>query len=455
MRSNQSNQTLCVICFEESSIFGKYDCCHTICYRCATKMAFLHKNFQCSQCNRLSSYINFCSLTHESCNENKNTESIDNQISILYQNKHCKIEVRKLLEIKCRECIKNNIHDTFQSLNDLYIHFRTHKNKYICKVCIDRNYELWDEIQIYTTYEKYEQHQRETHVYCIFCNKMYFDIKDIKMHCINMHQICSICTTLGKNHIYLENYAQLIEHYKAEHYCCHYKACVSNHCFAYAHKSELWAHYCRVHNIQKSYDDITFQSDLKICKIDLMNDFAITDPARDGTHTDITKKLFKNLNTKAQILNPTILLNKQYVNSNYAMKQNKMVANRIKSILEMQSKLVKNFTYNAQIENDIYTMIIKYMQDDKSTSLTLLSNSLEDVLFNAAPSISFTNKKRIVYELLNISLVKTNQVIAFLSNYLKSIKYPQFQKTEIKTQESGIIRKNKFKVIDLSKFNKS
>lgn len=455
MRSGKFNQTFCIICFEEFSIFGKYDCHHIVCYRCAAKMAFLHKNFQCSQCNRLSSHIKFCSETHKSDNKNQNVESICNQASISYQDEYCRIEVKKLLEIKCKECIKKNIYDTFQSLNDLYTHFKIHKNKYICKVCIDRNYELWDEIQIYTTYEKYEQHRKSTHVYCMFCNKIYFDIRDIKIHCINMHQVCSICTTLGKNHIYLENYTQLIKHYKAEHYCCHYKACISNHCFVYAHKSELWAHYYKVHNIQKSYDDITFQSDLKVCKIDLMNDFSTIDTTDNGAQNDITKKLFKNLNTKAQILNPTTLLNKQYVNSNYTISQNKMIANRIKSILEMQSKLIKNFIYNTQVEDDIYTIIIKYIQNNKSTSLTLLSNDLENVLLNANPSINIANKKRIVYELLNISLIKTNNVIEFLSNYLKSIKYPQFQKTEVKIQKPDIIKKNKFKVIDLSKLNKN
>ena len=422
----------CIICTETCQFYGEYDCKHLICGRCACKYVFLYKDLKCAQCNKLSNKIIINSNSNiDEYRDIKIDERVHNDL-IIYNNEESMRFVSYLLQHKCRICqfvCKNSI--------DLQKHFKlNHPNKFICKTCVDRNFTFWDELSIYT-YIEYKTHKKKRHEYCVFCEKNFFDLKALKEHSTQKHQICSICCVLGKNNIYLNNFEDLQKHYQSEHWCCKDKICRNNHCYVYAHKSELWAHYQQIHKIQSNFDELEIR-----ISVEKPRKMAV-----GGNGVEMT--IF---NSAPRITNP-VVGERHYPEFGSDTLASRVLARTENGANYSKIKSCVNFITNSnvtELSKEIFEII---KVTEKLTKE--VTDDLEEIMASFLPTKTFTERKRVIHNILEgVYGLKERD---FIEKYYNEVKYPGFNKVELKTNEKSEtidIKKNRFKVIDISKLKK-
>lgn len=456
---------LCVICMENIVFKGVYDCGHFVCGRCACKFVFLYKDMKCSQCNKINDKITLYENEKVSL-KNAISKKINTNL-MHFDTNNCKKFASNLLEVRCKECFvkiendgssndskegkylnfidkvsKINVKEKKKSVSESIIkHFiEKHKNKYLCKVCLDRNFEFWDEFTQFS-FEEYKEHKKRSHSHCIFCDKIFFDLKDLKAHAGEKHQICTICTVIGKPHIYLKNYSDLIKHYNTEHFCCTEKRCVESHCFAFAHKSELWAHLQKIHQIKKDLHEIEIKKFVK-------------NPEKMNLMDESVENHLANQNTNIKLLNPVLDKSIALIKSKKPNKktENDELLGKIKSILALYIK-----TNIEEIPKQIFTLFTSSETSfDQNTNkisaqkLSLYAKDIEEILQRYMYRSNEKEVKTVVHNLLDFIFGSDPSSKVFLSKFKNEIRFPSFKKSDASPKEETIEKKNTFKIVDLS-----
>ncbi|KAL6121099.1 hypothetical protein NUSPORA_02038 [Nucleospora cyclopteri] len=425
----------CIICFEDSDTFGFYDCNHKVCLRCAAKLVYFYNDLKCSQCNKLSTKIVF-----------SKTDNLESHKIVKTQNAHFDCEetkkrIENLLLNKCKNCKKE-----FKEKRMLSKHYKFNHKLFICEVCLFRKFSFWDEIKLYDSYEEFKRHRKRNHIFCPFCEKFYFDLAEIRTHCRNEHQICTICDVMGKKHQYFRNYDDLERHFRSEHYCCTDSLCIKNHCFAFAFKSEIWGHYKEAHKVQRDLNEIRivkYNPDPKRCDLS------------DSKGLDANKSPFAITTGAVRILNPYVKENPSFPGFLEQFKSSSSLASSKKLIEKAkEGGLLPEFLANNEdkllmqrirmgsknFQEEIFTAIKNYSSNSESdeNTIRILVKELEEIL----------EEKMKVYNLLYSVCNKDYKIRKFLHKYMEEIKFPRFETTN-KAKEPEI-KKNQFKIIDLS-----
>ena len=367
----------------------------------------------------------------------------------LFENAEVKELVDSLLLCRCKLC-----NQLLKDKRMLYKHFKSFHNLFVCDVCLFWEFEFWDEIKLYETFAEFKSHRRKMHTFCNLCEKHFFDLLEARKHCINAHQMCTVCDVLGRKHQYFQNYEELEKHYTSQHYCCTDTLCVKNHCYVYAHKSEMWAHYKNVHKIQKDFNEIhllTYNQDPKRCDLS---------EARGVVHEE---SLFVSNASSVQILNPNMKENATFPNfvnllqSNMVLSRNRQLVEKAKEggllpdflvsgANESLLKRIKGSTKN--FHNEIFTAIKNYQKD-----LQANANSAENLLKTLIKDLEgILESKMAVYNLLYAVFNEDKAVKKYLPRYMNEIKFPPFEKKENPIEPE--IKKNRFKIVDLNNLSK-
>lgn len=427
----------CVICVETMIFKGSYDCGHSVCGRCTSKFVFLYKDLKCSQCNLESKKIKMTNISSEKDILQKMPHLKDIEINntlcknktIAFENSLTKKFATFLVCFQCKEC--NFLVDQKSSLLKHYINH--HKNIFICKICIDRNFEFWDEITHYT-FKEFKEHKKNKHVECKFCDKLYFDLKEAQNHCTEKHQICTICVSLGENHVYFKDFYELEQHYLTEHYTCNQPTCQQTKCYAFAHRSELWAHYKKVHNFNKELDEIVLNAQ------------------KNKPPNKLVLNTIQNIeiSNKPTVLNPKLAkLNLSLANASKlnTKTEKAMLIGKIKGVLKMSVKM-----YLEKIVKEFYDIVSNTHNTIDSNNLSTIKTDMEEVLTRYLTKYSEKEIKLMVYNVLHYLYGKENTNNVFFTEYMKEIKYPTFKKTEVKKEEpvEFVSKKKIFKIVDFT-----
>jgi hypothetical protein len=120
-----------------------------------------------------------------------------------------------------------------RDLKALKAHVAKDHNFRLCELCIDNKKVFPSEQRLYSQAE-YDQHLRygdkdgsEGHPLCEFCKKRYYDKTSLFTHLIKDHFSCHICEKNGIRYKYYNNYLDLENHFREEHFLCEDPMCLA------------------------------------------------------------------------------------------------------------------------------------------------------------------------------------------------------------------------------------
>lgn len=459
--------TECNICCENFSVQATYSCSHKICYRCATRLVYLYKDKKCPIC-KSEKNTPFFETVENSNKENKvktiedifgNSDGvvsslqnmkINDKISPIKSNLDCffkfqneKIQelVKDLLQIKCKECKA-----VFKTKKELLNHFKSEHSALLCSTCVEHNHQFWYE---YTSYsmETLGQHRKgklkepgfDGHIFCIFCSYWLYSKETAKKHCIQEHQICTVCDILGIKLQFFKNFADLEQHYRSQHFCCHNTICRRNHCYVYAYKSELCAHSLAHHGVEMLLSDVSLSNESNPPVFSLYQKEATSDQ----------ESLYS---TGVNILNPLVSrpffpsfsdsINSQSSETSVAVPNflNRQILHEQLNSTKQRETLVKSITSSFSCE--IASSIEKFISGSKTLNemVVEIEDSVgSDTCLKILQRISFGSKQK--------------EMALFIPEYKKNLKFPVFKKNEKLNEVVKSEKKDKqvFRIIDFSK----
>jgi E3 ubiquitin-protein ligase ZNF598 len=247
--------------------WGEYDCRHRICITCATRLIFLYRTGSCPLCKQDTKRVVYSSGA-DGTPLVLNTATAE----VVFSTSGLKQRVDGLLQNKCQLCEKK-----YGTVAQLRNHYREHA-AVLCNECVEGLRYFWYEHRLYRA-DTIKQHRdgrlRESgfdgHVYCTHCGIYLFDSAAAKQHCIEKHEVCSVCTLLGIRHHYYNTFRDLEAHYRQAHYCCPQELCQSKKCYVFAHRTELLEHLMKCHRLSKQIADVM---DPKKCTIQYMDPYS-------------------------------------------------------------------------------------------------------------------------------------------------------------------------------------
>lgn len=469
----------CHICCEKHQYFAKYECKHEICYKCSSRLIYLYKDQRCPMCkqenqipffyqiskekvdlnlfpsnNKDSSKDNGNKNVRDNGNDNKNIrDDKDKNVTnnkttdkATFQDKEIEKRIKNLLLIKCKECKQ-----IFNSKKDLSFHFKNKHSSLLCTTCLNNNHQFWYEYVSYSP-ETLSLHRKgeEGHIFCPHCSIWLYNKELSKKHGNEEHQICTICDSIGIKFQFYKNYEELEAHFRSKHFCCDSPVCIKNHCYAYAYKSELCAHYMAHHGMEVQLCDISHKSDKNPTVLSLHN-------FKENNEDDISI-----YSRGVNILNP--LINEPYFpsfnengsntsnnrnGSNSSNNENGSVPNFLNRTVIKQREESKIERVSILVEitplfyKEISLIIEKYISGIKA---------LSEMIGEIEECVGKQNCSKILGR-INF-LEKQNEINKFLEEYKKELKFPSF----VKSNKTGInnLEENKkkgvgFKVLNFSK----
>lgn len=420
----------CFLCCESADYKAIFSCNHSICYRCAAKMLFLYNNSLCPFCKIERGKPIFCvTRTRKEVSQQDNSGETFSDIDPKHEDEHAFYAstdvmeaVQQLLANRCRIC-----KILLGSKPDLALHCKKEHSRLLCTVCLENNHQFWDEIVPYE-FGKLSAHRKGTlkepgfngHSFCLHCNKYFFNLELLKRHCHNVHQLCTVCETLGLRLQFYNTYAALEEHYKAKHYCCTDSLCLSNKCYVFVNKSELWEHYLSQHSMNVPLSDIHARCGNNPPVVALTTrEEAQPQNLYRQTRSIVTPLVnapyfpsFVNASSHDEPSTVPHCMNREIIHQQEAAS-----ASRAKQIL----LITKLFA------NEINSGIGLYLADEKD--LAALVREIEDAVGNQVclrilESVNFLHRQR--------------DVNAFVQTYKKSVLFPSFKKAEPRVAKPAV-----------------
>ena len=468
-------ETECNICCENFSVQATYSCTHKICYKCATRLVYLYKDKKCPICKSeknipfFESIENVSTIDSEGLKEDETSQKTEiilpenlleslknvkihekplkNNLDCFFKFQNEKIQelVKDLLLIKCKECAQQ-----FRSKKDLLIHFKKEHSALLCSTCVEHNHQFWYEYSSYTL-ETLGQHRKgklnepgfDGHVFCPFCNYWLYSKERAKKHCMQEHQICTVCDVLGLKLQFFKNFTDLEQHYRSRHFCCNDPICKRNHCYVYGYKSELCAHSIAHHGVEMLLSDVQSNNEPNPQVFSLY-------------HKDENSEHVSLYSTGVNILNPLIKTpffpsfsdssnSPQSPESQTAVPSflNRQILHDFQDAAKHRETVIKSITVN--FSKEIASSIEKFISGTKvlSDMVAEIEESVgSDTCLKILQRVSFSNKQK--------------EVSSFTQEYKKQLKFPVFKKSErpIETPSTGKKEQQVFRIIDFSKNKK-
>jgi E3 ubiquitin-protein ligase ZNF598 len=244
--------------------WGEYDCKHKICITCATRLIFLYRTNLCPMCKQKTKRVLYSDGTSSKLLTTRTATA-----EVIFSTPELKESVDGLLQNKCQLCERR-----CNTMAQLKSHYREH-SVMLCNECVEGMKYFWYEHRLYRA-DTIKHHKSgrlkedgfDGHVYCVHCSVYLFDSAAAKQHCIEKHEVCSVCTLLGMRHRYYNTFRDLEAHYRQAHYCCCQETCQSRKCYVFAYKTELFEHLLKHHGLNKKISDI---ADPKKCVLPYMD----------------------------------------------------------------------------------------------------------------------------------------------------------------------------------------
>jgi hypothetical protein len=170
----------------------------------------------------------------------------DKKLAIYCAKKTIFDEVLSLLEFHCPKCklVCAN------GWSELKSHASKVHSKEFCEICIKNKKVFTHEHFLYSVQELvHHNHSGDKfdpsfkgHPLCGFCNKHFYDKDQLFEHCRDKHETCFLCKRRGILDVYYENYAELENHFKSDHYVCREAECLEKKFIVFDSDIDLKAH---------------------------------------------------------------------------------------------------------------------------------------------------------------------------------------------------------------------
>ncbi|KAI6219678.1 RING-type domain-containing protein [Aphelenchoides besseyi] len=226
-----ASQEECILCCQNSDIFGLGTCRHPACMECVIRMRCQGKSNTCHACRDpvpIMFFVNRppdvdwstlqipnCAIPHPDLRKH----------DIAFEDLHVADCYDKLIANSCVVCSKRGQFAEFPTFVALKQHIGTHQLFY-CHICEENLNLLPKDREIYTSNEL-KSHISTHHPICRFCNERYYDEEALFMHSRKNHFFCTLCAQETGANTFFSRIDQVHRHYKTAHHPCLDPNCVS------------------------------------------------------------------------------------------------------------------------------------------------------------------------------------------------------------------------------------
>ncbi|KAM0686347.1 hypothetical protein COBT_002432 [Conglomerata obtusa] len=431
----------CPVCLTASAQTIEFECKHTICFKCTSRLFLLVKDRKCPICK----------------------ESSNVEVPTHYIRPKCQI---------CQFIATTHA--------ELVNHYKKH-GKLLCNECTHNKAEFPSEYTLYTP-DNLSKHLNIGlddenvngffgHIYCIFCLKYFYSVESCIKHCRTQHAICTICESLKKRHNYLRNMDELKIHTYELHYMCEFKGCEG---IGFGYNSELVEHLLRKHKVGDGRVNLNVKKNKTVhimnpYEAELKNKEKIrgrektksvlqTDyPWQMEENGDINNFNMKTPGIREFTYEPKVKQNTPRNNSKLVMLKREMVLQPetiIPAYLKRESlkeeidrlKYTKEYFQSTfpQFADDIYKIYDTFIK--RQISVESFFTKIELII---------TDKETIKYMtsiLMYVDLDSKKVIENYLKVYKENVIFPKFVKKEVKVyKEEKKEKKFGFKIVDIRK----
>lgn len=259
--SRKQSLTTCILCCHEIDNVKRFDtvgvCGHTgCCSLCALRMRQLLGNASCAICK--SELARVICIEHDGEKFDSFQDWGDNigpthefdEASGMFFLKRDFPNLHKLRDPVCKKCGKN-----FSTLAALKTHLlEAHQLQY-CAICLEHKKVFLQEQETLSKDALKRHNNKGTpregftgHPRCDFCFSRHYSTTELYDHLHKNHFECDIC--LHSMHIqnrYYKNYADLENHFRADHFLCEEPICLSRKFVVFKSHLDMQAHLTEVH----------------------------------------------------------------------------------------------------------------------------------------------------------------------------------------------------------------
>ncbi|KAI1732435.1 E3 ubiquitin-protein ligase [Ditylenchus destructor] len=228
----------CLICCQESDLYGISTCLHPLCMECAIRVRILGKTNTCPQCRtdiEMLYFVQAPQLSAEFKLPSKTMDYVnDEKYGIKFENKYAIECFESYMSHKCNLCSSRGEEMSFETFAALQQHISQAHQLTFCHLCNENVNVLTKDKKTYTR-QNLQKHMNgdlaedgsKGHPKCLFCDQRFYDDEAQYKHLRKDHYFCQICDVDGAENFFYKNHYELSRHYKKAHLPCDNRECES------------------------------------------------------------------------------------------------------------------------------------------------------------------------------------------------------------------------------------
>ncbi|KAJ3272607.1 hypothetical protein HK104_004429, partial [Borealophlyctis nickersoniae] len=252
---SETEDKVCFICAEEITCYAVGQCNHRVCHLCSLRLRALYKNRACAYCKtELPSVVHTRSSTKQFGDFTLSTlPACDKRLSIYFDDLEIHEDALILLRFNCPD--PNCDVACSGGWPELKNHVRKTHGMVMCELCTKYKKLFTHEHNLYTP-ATLARHNREGdpddpsfrgHPSCGFCRELFYGQDELFEHCRQHHEQCFLCQRNGIRNQYYQNYAELENHFRNDHYLCRHPQCLEKKFVVFATDIDFKAHEMEEH----------------------------------------------------------------------------------------------------------------------------------------------------------------------------------------------------------------
>lgn len=194
-------------------------------------------NDKCPFCNAILPVVILTDKPDKSFDDFDESEMINYEKGIWYENKFIKAEVEEFNQLRC-PVPKCNDDSNYNTMANLKKHLKEVHKRFYCDTCLEHRTLLFKEQRLFTA-PQLERHLYNGdiddeknvvffHPFCKFCDLLCYDEDQLIKHLREKHYKCDICD-VDKKWTFYKGYDNLEKHYNMSHYLCQEELCRKSH----------------------------------------------------------------------------------------------------------------------------------------------------------------------------------------------------------------------------------
>ncbi|KAG8987543.1 hypothetical protein FRB90_003295, partial [Tulasnella sp. 427] len=251
---------VCWICADPIKYYSLGECNHVTCHVCAMRLRALYKKNECTFCKEPQTTVVFASTADKPFQEYDipSMQFNDPKLSIRFETQEIMEDSLLILRFNCPDDSCDFIANGWA---DLKWHVKDTHKRLMCDLCI-RNKKIFAHEHAMYTHDQLHVHlpsmrravgagprhgkQKEkeigSHPMCEFCRDCFYGEDELYTHMREKHEECFICKKQGILHQHFQNWQDLEQHFKREHFPCQNPSCLEKKFIVFPTSMDLQGH---------------------------------------------------------------------------------------------------------------------------------------------------------------------------------------------------------------------